>query len=56
MLTFIERSEWVSKTLRTRRIEPVQGDAVDIADEVADKFERRLTRTLQESKATQSDE
>jgi hypothetical protein len=56
MLIFIERSEAVSKALRARRIEPVQGDVVDIADEVADEFKGRFTRPLQDRKATQSDE
>jgi hypothetical protein len=56
MLTFILRSEAVSKALRARRIEPVQGDVVDVADEVADEFKGRFTRPLQERKATQSDE
>jgi hypothetical protein len=55
MLTFIESSEAVSKALRARRIELVQGDAVDIADEVADEFKRRFTRTLQKKRAAQSD-
>jgi hypothetical protein len=39
MFIFIERSKAVLEAaLRTRRIEPVQGDAVDVADEVADKL------------------
>jgi hypothetical protein len=56
MLTFIEISNAVLEALRTCRIEPVQGDVVDMADEVADEFERTFTRTRQERQATQSDE
>jgi len=55
MWIFIERSETVSKALKTRRIEPVQGDVVDIADEVADEFKRRSARMLQQRKAIRSD-
>jgi hypothetical protein len=56
MLTFIEHSKAGLEALRTRRIEPVQGDVVDMADAVADEFERAFTRTRQERQATQSDE
>jgi hypothetical protein len=38
MFTFIELSKAVLEALRTRRIEPVQGDVVDVADEVADEL------------------
>jgi hypothetical protein len=53
---FIERSGKVSKATRMRRIEPVQRDVLDVADEVADELKRRFSRTLHEWKATQSDE
>jgi hypothetical protein len=56
MFTFIELSKAVLEALRTRRIESVQGDVVDVADEVADEFERAFTRTRQERQATQTDE
>jgi hypothetical protein len=56
MFTFIERSKAVLEALRTRRIEPVQGDVVAVADKVADKFERAFTRTRQKWQATQTHE
>ncbi len=56
IFTFIERSKAVLEALRTRRIESVQGDVVDVADEVADEFERAFTRTRQKWQATQTDE
>jgi hypothetical protein len=56
MFTFIERSKAGLEALRTRRIESLQGDVADVADEVADEFERAFTRTRQERQATQAGE
>jgi hypothetical protein len=56
MFTFIKLSKAVLEALRTRRIEPVQGDVVAVADKVADEFERAFTHTCQERQATQADE
>jgi hypothetical protein len=44
---FIEHSKAVLEALGTRRIETVQGDVLDVADEVTDEFERGLTRPRQ---------
>jgi hypothetical protein len=55
MFTFIEPSKAVLEALRTCRIEPVQGDVVDVADEVADEFDCGFTRVRQHGQDTQSD-
>jgi hypothetical protein len=38
MVIFMKRSEAVLEALRTRRIEAVHRDAMDVLDEVADKL------------------
>jgi hypothetical protein len=56
MFIFIKRSKAVLEALWARRIKPVQGDVVDVADEVADEFDCGFTRLRQHGKDTQSDE
>jgi hypothetical protein len=56
MFTFIEGSKVGLEALRTRRIEPVQGGVVAVADKVTDEFERAFTRARQKWQATQTDE
>jgi len=52
----MEHSKAFSEATGIRRIEPVQGGVMDVADEVADEGKRRFTRPIQERNTTQSDE
>jgi hypothetical protein len=56
MFIFIDRSKAVLEALGTRRIEPIQGDVVDVADEVPDEFDCGFTRLRQHGQDAQSDE